>query len=220
MAGIRTISGKILVIFIDGEFKKYITYTSKGYYEVYDLNQDNTYYVMQPGLFGDSAVKVSYNSEEASWGYRKYEGFHKVWVAVTPKENEDDADDSHTQFYEWHENGSQGLTEQDYQDALVSSDDDSITTAIDNLSASGTTRASYGMEMANKVFENNPNTPLGGTLPRCGFSSQMASRDIAAMKPMKRDVRSLRRMPQRTPTVQRFSLLVCLMTPAMRSKIS
>ena len=149
-------------LFIDGEFKKYITYTSKGYYEVYDLNQDNTYYVMQPGLFGDSAVKVSYNSEEASWGYRKYEGFHKVWVAVTPKENEDDADDSHTQFYEWHENGSQGLTEQDYQDALVSSDDDSITTAIDNLSASGTTRASYGMEMANKVFENNPNTPSEG----------------------------------------------------------
>ena len=149
-------------LFIDGEFKKYITYTSKGYYEVYDLNQDNTYYVMQPGLFGDSAVKVSYNSEEASWGYRKYEGFHKVWVAVTPMESENDTDDSHTQFYEWHKSGSQGLTDQDYQDALVSSGEDSIKTAISKLSASGTTRASYGMEMANKVFENNPNTPSEG----------------------------------------------------------
>ena len=149
-------------LFIDREFKKYITYTSKGYYEVYDLNQDNTYYVMQPGLFGDSAVKVSYNSEEASWGYRKYEGFHKVWVAVTPMESENDTDDSHTQFYEWHKSGSQGLTDQDYQDALVSSGEDSIKTAISKLSASGTTRASYGMEMANKVFENNPNTPSEG----------------------------------------------------------
>ena len=149
-------------LFIDGEFKKYITYTSKGYYKVYDLNQDNTYYVMQPGLFGDSAVKVSYNSEEASWGYRKYEGFHKVWVAVTPMESENDTDDSHTQFYEWHKSGSQGLTDQDYQDALVSSGEDSIKTAISKLSASGTTRASYGMEMANKVFENNPNTPSEG----------------------------------------------------------
>ena len=149
-------------LFIDGEFKKYIPYTSKGYYEVYDLNQDNTYYVMQPGLFGDSAVKVSYNSEEASWGYRKYEGFHKVWVAVTPMESENDTDDSHTQFYEWHKSGSQGLTDQDYQDALVSSGEDSIKTAISKLSASGTTRASYGMEMANKVFENNPNTPSEG----------------------------------------------------------
>lgn len=142
-------------LFIDGEFKKYITYTSKGYYEVYVLNQDNTYYVMQPSRLGDRAVKVSYNSEEASWGYQKYEGFRKVWVAVTPKESKDDTDESHTQFYEWHKSGSQGLTTQDYKDALVSSNADSINTAINNLSASGTTRASYGMEMANNVFKNN-----------------------------------------------------------------
>ena len=142
-------------LFVNGEFKKYITYTSSGYGEVYVLDNDKTYYVMQPGLFVDYAVKVSHNSEEASWGYWKYEGFHKVWVAVTPKENEDDANDSHTQFYEWREGGSQGLTDQDYHDALVSSDDSFITTAIGNLSASGATRASYDMEMANNVFANN-----------------------------------------------------------------
>lgn len=53
------------------------------------------------------------------------------------------------------------LTEQDYKNALVSVNTDgsvtpSITTAIGNIAASGATRTSYGMEMANKVFENNP----------------------------------------------------------------
>ena len=142
-------------LFVNGEFKKYITYTSSGYYAVYALNQANSYYIMQPGLFGNYAVKVSYNSQKDSWGYWEDYLFYKKWVAVTPMESEDDANNSHTQFYEWREGGSQGLTDQDYHDALVSSDDSSITTAIGNLSASGATRASYGMEMANKVFENN-----------------------------------------------------------------
>lgn len=53
------------------------------------------------------------------------------------------------------------LTAQDYKKALVSVNTDgivtsSITTAISNIAASGATRTSYGMEMANKVFENNP----------------------------------------------------------------
>lgn len=142
-------------LFVNGEFKKYITYTSSGYYAVYALNQANSYYIMQPGLFGNYAVKVSYNSQKDSWGYWEDYLFYKKWVAVTPMESEDDANNSHTQFYEWREGGSQGLTDQDYHDALVSSDDSSITTAIGNLSASGATRASYGMEMANNVFENN-----------------------------------------------------------------
>lgn len=53
------------------------------------------------------------------------------------------------------------LTAKDYQKALVSVNTNgnvtsSITTAIKNIAASGSTRTSYGMEMANKVFENNP----------------------------------------------------------------
>ncbi len=142
-------------LFVNGEFKKYITYTSSGYYAVYALNQANSYYIMQPGLFGNYAVKVSYNSQKDSWGYWEDYLFYKEWVAVTPMESEDDANNSHTQFYEWRESGSQGLTDQDYEDALVSSNADSIDTTISNLSASGATRASYGMEMANKVFKNN-----------------------------------------------------------------
>ena len=149
-------------LFVNGEFKKYITYTSSGYYAVYALNQANSYYIMQPGLFGNYAVKVSYNSQKDSWGYWEDYLFYKKWVAVTPMESEDDANNSHTQFYEWREGGSHGLTDQDYKDALVSSGEDSIKTAISKLSAGGTTRASYGMEMANKVFENNPNTPSEG----------------------------------------------------------
>lgn len=142
-------------LFVNGVFKKYITYTSSGYYAVYALNQANSYYIMQPGLFGNYAVKVSYNSQMDSWGYWEDYLFYEKWVAVTPRESEDDANNSHTQFYEWRESGSQGLTTQDYKDALVSSNADSIDTAISNLSASGATRASYGMEMANNVFKNN-----------------------------------------------------------------
>lgn len=142
-------------LFVGGELKKYITYTSSGYYEVYGPDQNNTYYIMQSGLFGNHAVKVSYNSQKASWGYWEDYLFYEEWVAVTPRENEHDADNSHTQFYEWRKGGSQSLTDQDYKDALVLSTDNSIDTAISNLSASGATRASYGMEMANNVFENN-----------------------------------------------------------------
>lgn len=142
-------------LFVGGELKKYITYTSSGYYEVYGPDQNNTYYIMQSGLFGNHAVKVSYNSQKDSWGYWEDYLFYEEWVAVTPKESEDDANNSHTQFYEWRESGSRGLTDQDYEDALVSSNGDSIDTAISNLPASGATRASYGMEMANNVFKNN-----------------------------------------------------------------
>lgn len=64
-------------LFVNGEFKKYITYTSSGYYAVYALNQANSYYIMQPGLFGNYAVKVSYNSQKDSWGYWEDYLFYK-----------------------------------------------------------------------------------------------------------------------------------------------
>lgn len=142
-------------LFVNGEFKKYITYTSSGYDEVCDPDKDKTYYVMQSDLFGDYAVEVSYDSEQNSWGYLEDYLIYEEWVKVTPKQDANDTDESHTQFYEWREGGSQGLTDQDYQDALVSSGEASIKTAISKLSASGATRASYGMEMANNVFANN-----------------------------------------------------------------
>ena len=143
-------------IFVNGEFKKYETYTDSGYYEVYELNQFNKYYIMQNGFFGEYTVEVSYNSEQRSWGYWEDRFFGEpTWKTVIPKENKDDTDYSHAQFYEWRKGGSQGLTEQDYKDALVSSNADSIDTAISNLAANGSTRASYGMEMANNVFKYN-----------------------------------------------------------------
>ena len=58
------------------------------------------------------------------------------------------------------------LNEADYRDALVSVTDgesgagnitSSITTSISNISSSGGTRTSYGMEMASKVFQYNHN---------------------------------------------------------------
>ncbi|MCD7808712.1 MAG: hypothetical protein LUH02_05160 [Erysipelotrichaceae bacterium] len=56
------------------------------------------------------------------------------------------------------------LTAKNYQDALVSVNDEngnvasSITTAISNFQAEGATYISYGMEMANNVFANNSAT--------------------------------------------------------------
>lgn len=60
----------------------------------------------------------------------------------------------------WWETTSQ-LSSQDYKDALVVVNDvdgdiaGSISRAIGNLDAEGATRTSYGLEMAQKVFENN-----------------------------------------------------------------
>lgn len=60
----------------------------------------------------------------------------------------------------WWETSSQ-LSSQDYKDALVVVNDvdgdiaGSISSAIGNLDAEGATRTSYGLEMAQKVFENN-----------------------------------------------------------------
>lgn len=60
----------------------------------------------------------------------------------------------------WWETSSQ-LSSQDYKNALVVVNDvdgdiaDSISRAIGNLDAEGATRTSYGLEMAQKVFENN-----------------------------------------------------------------
>ena len=60
---------------------------------------------------------------------------------------------------EWETNSQ--LSSQDYKDALVVVNDvdgdiaDSISRAIGNLDAEGATRTSYGLEMAQKVFENN-----------------------------------------------------------------
>lgn len=58
-------------LFVGGELKKYITYTSSGYYEVYGPDQNNTYYIMQSGLLGNHAVKVSYNSQKPLGGIGK-----------------------------------------------------------------------------------------------------------------------------------------------------
>lgn len=60
---------------------------------------------------------------------------------------------------EWETNSQ--LSSQDYKDALVVVNDvdgdiaGSISRAIGNLDAEGATRTSYGLEMAQKVFENN-----------------------------------------------------------------
>lgn len=72
--------------------------------------------------------------------------------------------------YRYGYGGWNSLTAQDYRDALVSvntsgSITQSITTAISRIADSGGTRTSYGLEMAQNVFANNP-IPAGSDRQR------------------------------------------------------
>ena len=126
-------------LFVDGELRNY-----ERLVKVYaaDLDKSKTYYYKNYSGF----QAVTYNTKRNEWGYRGPMG---GWHSVTPKSSENDS--RYTQFYGW-----TGLTEADYTASLVKSDSPSITTAIDNLSASGDTYSEYGIEMANNVFKYHP----------------------------------------------------------------
>ena len=117
------------------------------------MDQSETYYISGYGY-----TEITYNTQQQTWGYYNWRG---NWQSITPKTSANDR--WNTQVYTYTEGGS--LTATDYQNALVSvnttdgegnvSVTGSVTTAINNLAASGATRTSYGMEMANQVFANN-----------------------------------------------------------------
>lgn len=143
-------------LYVNGEFKNYET--PEGYTPIYrdQMDQNETYYIEV--YYG--YTEITYNTQQQEWGYYDW---RDRWQSVTPRTSQSDRDRSHTQVYTYTEGGS--LTASDYQNALVSvnttdgegnvSVTESITTAIDSLAASGATRTSYGMEMANQVFANN-----------------------------------------------------------------
>ena len=146
-------------IFVNGALKNYQTYQGQGEWEKVYLGSDSTpedgyeysAYLHNYSIF---RTKIEYNAEKPEWGYRSGVLGNK-WNPITPKTDENDTDSNHVQVERRAKKGYMDLTEDDYRDALVKSSETSISTAIDNLSASGATRASYGMEMANNVFENN-----------------------------------------------------------------
>lgn len=144
-------------IFVNGELKNYETYEGdwRNVYLTSDSKPDDDYeysaYLNDYSIF---RTKIEYDAETQKWGY--WSGFlGDKWNPITPKTDADDDNSDHIQVQRRAKAGYIGLTAADYQDALVKSSETSISTAIDNLSASGATRASYGMEMANNVFENN-----------------------------------------------------------------
>lgn len=142
-------------IYVNGEFKNYET--PEGYTPIYrdQMDQNETYYIEGYGY-----TEITYNTQQQEWGYYDWWG---RWQSVTPRTSQYDSNWDHTQVYTYTEGDS--LTASDYQNALVSvntTDEEgnvsvtgSVTTAINNLAASGATRTSYGMEMANQVFANN-----------------------------------------------------------------
>ena len=142
-------------IYVNGEFKNYET--PRGYTPIYrdQMDQNETYYIEGYGY-----TEITYNTQQQEWGYYDW---RDRWQSVTPRTSQYDSNRNHTQVYTYTEGDS--LTASDYQNALVSvntADEEgnvsvtgSVTTAINNLAASGATRTSYGMEMANQVFANN-----------------------------------------------------------------
>ena len=145
-------------IFVNGTLKNYETYEGDwtNVYLTSDSKPDDGYeysaYLNDYSIF---RTEIEYDAEEQEWGYRSGPRWDRKWNKVTPKTDANDDNSDHIQVQRRAKAGYIGLTAADYRDALVKSSETSISTAIDNLSASGATRASYGMEMANNVFENN-----------------------------------------------------------------
>lgn len=145
-------------IFVNGTLKNYETYEGDwtNVYLTSDSKPDDDYEysaTLRATLY--FRTKIEYDAEEQEWGYRSGPRWDRKWNKVTPKTDANDDNSDHIQVQRRAKEGYIGLKAADYQAALVNSGRPDITTAIKNLSASGATRASYGMEMANKVFENN-----------------------------------------------------------------
>lgn len=148
-------------IFVNGTLKNYETYEGDwtNVYLTSDSKPDDGYeysaYLNDYSIF---RTEIEYDAKKQEWGYWDSYwdwGWQQRWNPVTPKTDANDDNSDHIQVQRRAKAGYIGLTAADYRDALVKSSETSISTAIDNLSASGATRASYGMEMANKVFANN-----------------------------------------------------------------
>ena len=147
-------------LFVNGTLKNYgaASTTTYTYEEVFASDLDSnaetdTYFVLKEGNY----VAITYGILSNQW-YYTYGGRITYIVPKTSAEASEGE-----QVYIRTSNITQTLilTAQDYQNALVSVNDNgnvtaSITTAINNLAASGGTRSSYGMEMAKQVFANNP----------------------------------------------------------------
>ncbi len=151
-------------LFVNGSLVNYAeeaTTTNTTYEPVYvaDLDESQTYY-MEGDYFGYTGRYTRVVYRNGSWAYNA-DFFGEDWRSITPKETENGEG---VQLYKRVDTvttvpGAPSAGQ--YQAALVNVNTgneitSSITTAIGNLGASGATRASYGMEMAAKVFENNP----------------------------------------------------------------
>lgn len=148
-------------IFVNGTLKNYQTYQGQGKWEKVYLASDSMpadgyeYRIRVGGEYLGYYKLIEYDAATQEWGYWSGPRWDREWNKVTPRTDENDNNPEHVQVQYRAKAGYIDLTKDDYQAALVDSDHSDITTAIGNLSASGATRASYGMEMANNVFANN-----------------------------------------------------------------
>lgn len=84
----------VLVLDVSGSMDDQMT----QYNKVYSLEKWETYYIQQGGRY--QAVK--WNRKKNSWGYYR----HVFWNSFTPKNDANDTDTNHVQFYQLDDNGS------------------------------------------------------------------------------------------------------------------
>lgn len=143
-------------LFINGDFKSYKEITTYNYIS-YSAYINRHYYIQDNGTY----VPVYY----ASNGYwYRLTGGYPVTQGTSDSGSATSTSGSTRRFYEVITTY-QPLTDANYHDALISANNndssgngvnDYIDQSVSKLGDYGGTYTSYGMTMANKVFENNP----------------------------------------------------------------
>ena len=111
----------VLVLDMSGSMDEEFTDSTTSYNPVYELKQNETYYIKS----GYWYQRVTYSNHHRSWGYEYREWYQTKWQSVEPKTSENDSNEDHHQFYTRTETAAQ-----DKIDALKSA----VGTFIDNVS--------------------------------------------------------------------------------------
>ena len=111
----------VLVLDMSGSMDEEFTDSTTSYNPVYELKQNETYYIKS----GYWYQRVTYSNYHRSWGYEYREWYQTKWQSVEPKTSENDSNEDHHQFYTRTETAAQ-----DKIDALKSA----VGTFIDNVS--------------------------------------------------------------------------------------
>jgi len=150
------------------------------------LNTSKTYYQIN----GDNARKITYSTQNKSWGYS---GFFGRWTSITPTTGPDDTNENHVQLYESYSTRETAIVNAvnsfldeiskdnanlpedvtDHRVAMIGFSGESsartirsLTTQLDHidtntLNTSGGTYINYGLQMVDDVFNDESSAVAG-----------------------------------------------------------